>query len=288
MSPFHLLDSFPAFLAFWTRTQSLPLEDQIDRWTEEYLAPWPELLSLQIADYAEQGLDWRTIARERVFPFLSTRMPLMQEAHDNLLRVLPLLYASARDKVGVGEASMVIHVGIGCGAGWVTRFNGQLSILFGLENIAEEGWSGEETLTGLAAHEIGHLVHYQRRQMNGRAIGSGPFWQLYEEGFAQHCESLLLGTIAFHQSAGKDADWLAWCEQHRAWLASEFLRRADAGESMAPFFGSWLDIEGWSETGYYLGRRVIEELAKDFGFEEIARLEDYEAEIRRVLQSIAK
>ena len=33
-------------------------------------------------------------------------------------------------------------------------------------------------------------------------------------------------------------------------LTAEFLRTVDAGEPVSPFFGSWLEICGKSQTGY--------------------------------------
>ena len=51
--------------------------------------------------------------------------------------------------------------------------------------------------------------------------------------------------------------WLSWCRRHRARLAGEFLRSVEAGEPVNRFFGSWLEIEGHSETGYLLGEEIV-------------------------------
>ena len=47
--------------------------------------------------------------------------------------------------------TFVIHVGIGCGAGWATRFRGRPAVLFGLENATEVGWRDATTLTALVS-----------------------------------------------------------------------------------------------------------------------------------------
>ncbi len=288
MSNVRVIDTFPAFLTYWDKVQGKPLDDQIEGWATEYMSLWPELLAKQIEDYSSQNLDWRQIAREKVFPHLTERLPAMQQAHQNLLELCEPLYSRAQQVLAFdSKALFVIYVGIGCGAGWATPFHGSPAILFGLENIAESDWSAPEAITGLVAHEIGHLVHHYWRAQHGKPIGSGAWWQLYEEGFAQHCESLILDSDTWHQASGDNADeWLAWCQNHKGWLAAEFVRTADSGKPVSPFFGSWLEICGKSETGYFLGYEAINELKKRFDLKEIALLEDSEVYLRPILEQM--
>jgi hypothetical protein len=289
MSTCEVLDAFPAFLTYWAEVHSRSLDEQVEAWAGEYLAPWPELLAKQVDDYASQGLDWRQIAREKVFPYLNQRLPVMQEAHRNLLDLCQPVYDRAQRVLGFdSDALFVIHVGIGCGAGWVTPFGGRPAILYGLENMAECGWRDPETLAGVMAHEIGHLAHHHWRAQHGRPIGSGPWWQLYEEGFAVHCEGLILGTDSWHQAGRRhEEDWLDWCQGHQGWLAAEFLRAVDAGRPVTSFFGSWLEICGRSETGYYLGCEMIRELAGHLSLLDIALLEPVEARARPLVEAMA-
>ncbi|MCD6518494.1 MAG: hypothetical protein J7M05_01020 [Anaerolineae bacterium] len=285
---YELLDTFPAFLTYWARARHLPLDEQISAWATEYLSAWPELLEKQIADYTSQGMDWREIARQRIFPYLEERLPAMQEARQNLLALCAPIYHRAREALGfTAKVTFVIHVGLGCGAGWATCFAGTPAILFGLENIAERGWHPPEALRGLIAHELGHLVHYHWRKAKGKPIGSGPWWQLYEEGFAQRCEMLILGEKAPHQQKSS-LNWLAWCQSHRSWLAAEFLRAIDAGRSIRPFFGSWFEIAGHRETGYFLGQEVIRKLEQEYPLQEIALLERLEDHLRPILEEMAR
>ncbi len=282
-----LIDTFPAFLAYWAKARHKPVDDQIEGWATEYMGRWPELLVKQVEDYAAQNLDWRSIARERVFPYLADRLPAMQEAHGNLLDLGLPIYATAQQALAFDQdAILVLYAGIGCGAGWATQFCGSPAILFGLEAIAECGWSGSEAITGLIAHETGHLVHHYWRAQHGKPIGSGPWWQLYEEGFAQYCEGLILGSESWHQAGKGGSGWLDWCQSRKAWLAAEFVKRVDAGEPVVPFFGSWFEICGQSETGYFLGHEVIKELAKGRSLKEIALLEDVEICCRSVLEQM--
>lgn len=283
-----LVDTFPAFLAWWAKVQHRPVDDQIEAWARGYMAQWPELLARQVEDYSAQNLDWRQIAREKVFPYLADRLPAMYEAHHNLLEPGLSVYSKAQQVLSFdNDAILVIYVGIGCGAGWATSFRGSPAILFGLEAIAECGWSGPAAIAGLVAHETAHLVHYHRRAQGGKPVGSGPWWQLYEEGVAQYCEGLILDRDAWHQTSG-DEGWLDWCRRHQAWLAAEFIRMVDAGEPVSPFFGSWLGICGRSATGYFLGHEVIKELRKRLSLNEIALLENVEICCRPVLEQICQ
>jgi hypothetical protein len=288
MSTCEIIDTFPAFLAFWDKAQHQPLDEQINSWAKEYLAPWPELLAKQVENYKEDKLDWRQIAREKVFPYLAKRLPDMQEAHENLLKSCAPLYARARQTLDFkSDLIVVIYVGIGCGAGWDTTYRHMPAVLFGLENIAECGWSSREAVEGLFAHEMGHLVHQHWRAQNKKTPGAGPWWQLYEEGFAQRCEGVISGTASFHQTSGiTGGDWLSWCQSHKSWLAAEFLKTVTEGKPVAAFFGSWYEIQGRSETGYYLGHEVIKELEKKYSLKEIALLDDCESYLRPILKQM--
>jgi hypothetical protein len=291
MPKYTLIDTFPEFLAFWQKARHKPIDVQIRSWASDYMSQWPELLKKQQEDYTSQGEDWRRIAWEKVFPFLGQRLPAMQTAHDNLLRICAPIYSKAREVLGFeSDVSFVIYVGIGCGAGWVTKYQGMPAILFGLENIAEEGWSQLPTLTGLVAHEIGHVVHFHWLALGGSSAGSGPWWQLYTEGFAQRCVHLVLGQENWHMSlsaAGdSEDDWLAWCQEHAEWLAKEFLRAVDAEESVRPFFGSWYDIRGRKQCGYFLGHELIRRLEARLSLKEIALLSDVDVILRRELEAM--
>lgn len=281
------IDTFASFVTYWSKAQDSPLDEQIDSWVTAYMSLWPELLAKQTEDYSSQGLDWRRIAREKVFPYLAERLPAMHQAHQNLLESCEIVYAQAQQALAFeSEALFVIYVGIGCGAGWVTKFREKPAILFGLENIAECGWNGRQAIRGLAAHEIGHLAHHHWRGQHGKPIGCGPWWQLYEEGFAQYCENLILDSDSWHQASSSSEDWLEWCCQHKGQLAAEFVRMVDVGQPVSPFFGSWFEICGRRETGYFLGYEAVKNLEKAFSLKEIALLENAEVYLKPILEQM--
>lgn len=281
MPTFYLVDTFPAFLSWHQKARLLEVDKQVNSWADDYMAEWPELLEKQIKEYVLEKCDWRRIARDKVFPFLQTRLPAMQEAHDNIVKACGSIYIRAQEIFNFKSSiNFVIYTGIGCGAGWATEYQGTPSVLFGLENIAESGWSSFDDIRGLAAHELGHLIHQSWRKQENKTYGSGPWWRLYEEGFAQRVESLLIDDKPpFYR---KGADWYDWCKVNKQQLTRRFMKTVEDNESVSSFFGSWYEISGKSETGYYLGYEVIKELQKQFSLKDIAFFDD----VRVYLQPI--
>lgn len=270
VKPSTVVDTFPAFEKFWKQIRTEPVSQQLDRWEHEYMAPWPELLSKQIESYAADGVDWRRVARRRVFPHLGPRLARMRGLHRDLTRSLPSTWASARKVLGLRlPVRFVIYVGIGCGAGWATIYEGEPACLFGLENAAENHLGGDGWSRCVVAHELGHLAHQEWRKERWET-DSDPWWSLYEEGFATHCERQVEPRW-FRLRTGR-RDWLPWCEKRRAWLARRFLRDVSAHRSVRPYFGSWYSIQGRIETGYYLGSEVIREWTKESTLHQVATL----------------
>lgn len=276
-----VIDTFPAFLQFWNRVRGRSLSEQIDGWANEYLASWPELLAKQVDDYSSQQIDWREIARERIFPYIDQRLSEMEHAHTDLPGLCRSVFAKAQQLLSIGEPiTFVIHVGIGCGAGWAASYGGAPAVLLGLEGIAENGWCEAGSLRGLLAHEIGHIFFRLERNRGGeRPLGENGWSQLYDEGFAQYCEGIMIDQGTFHEQAGdQDEDWLVWCQAHSSWLAAEFLRAIETEQPVSRFFGSWFEVEGHSQTGYFLGYEVIKRLAQaGNSLGELARLEPEKA-----------
>ena len=282
------IDIFPRFLTYWEGVKNLSLDEQIERWANEYLGPYPELLAKQTEDYAQQGLDWRQVAREKVFPFLGKHLEAMRRGHELLLTQWPAVLLRAEETLGYSDPTLaVFYVGIGCGAGWVTPYQGLPAVLFGLEAVAECGWTSVEAISGMIAHELGHVIHFAWRGGQGELPAGDPWWQLYEEGFASRCEGLILGRDSFHQACDPDPDWLAYCRSRRPWLAQRFLDVVSSHGDERPFFGSWFRIEGHSETGYFLGHEVIRYLEGRSSLRQIALLEDYEPACVEALRSFA-
>lgn len=290
MQQVSIIDTFPDFLEFWKNIQDAPILTQIEYWASEYMAKWPELLEKQMNDYASQQVNWRQIASERIFPFINARLVAMQEAHQNILSTCVIICNQTFEKFSFKpDMVCLIYVGIGCGAGWVTTYENKPAILFGLENIAECHWSNINSITGLIAHELGHVIHATWRTQAGKPDENGAWWQLFTEGFAQRCEHLILEQDTWPEKVNANNDWVSWCYSNQAYLASEFLRCVVDGKDIKPFFGSWYNIDGYSQCGYFLGHQAIKELdASGMSIREIGILEDPENRLRGILEKFAK
>jgi len=289
MIALRIIDTFPDFLKYWHDADSKPVDEQIEGWANVYMSAWPELLALQQDDYTSQGLDWREIAREKVFPHLPARLHSMQNVHGVLLDTGQQVISQVRETMNFeGDVTFIIYVGIGCGAGWVTGYEGMTAILFGLENIVESSFNDQTALTGLIAHEVGHVIHFQWRDSAGCVPGVGPWWQLFTEGFAQRCEHLILEEDLWHMGASDPNDsWLTWCLEHRSWLAQEWIETVERGLPVNKFFGSWFEIMGKSQTGYFLGHEIIRLLENTMSIQQIALLDGEDPRIEEILRNMA-
>jgi len=273
MPSYDLVDTFPAFLRSWRELRTMPPDRQVEAWRRDYLRPWPDLARVQIQTYRDARQDWRAVARRRVFPALDARLPAMHRIRANLRTAFPVAVARCRAKFALDfPPQFVIHVGIGTGAGWATELRGRPTVLFGLENAAELGWTSPAAATALVEHELSHLIHDQwRRRARADRLRdpAGPWWRLYVEGFATRCEAVL-GGESLPRSPSSHPSWSAWCRRNRARLAARFLSATRRHGSVDRFFGSWWNIDGYVETGYFLGAAVVEDWERGASLREIS------------------
>jgi hypothetical protein len=271
---YSLVDTYPLFRKYWNRARIRSIDDQIELWEKDYMGNYPELLKLQIENYRNLGIDWRKVAKERVFPELNDLLPYIEEAWQNLRGIIPETFEKFIKFWGRDfDVVFVLYVGIGCGAGWASEYNGRYAVLHGLENIAELKWHKPEALERLVLHELSHIAHMVFQGTSPREfeeLEADPFFLLYSEGFATRCEHLIIGKETW--LIAPDSTWLKWCKSNIAFLASEYLRRAEEKRPVNEFFGSWLNIEGKSQTGYYLGHEFIKYLENQMNPKEIATM----------------
>ena len=247
---------------------SRPLDEQIREWQAFYGVHAPELPGRLYRDYEGVEGGWGKIATERIFPQLPALLDRMHAALSNIRAVYREIGELAAERLQLrSKVVIVAYVGLGNGAGWATRWEGNPAVLLGLENIAELNWHDKESLRGLLAHEIGHLLMMEvRGDIEG--MTEDPLLSLYEEGFAQHCEHVILRERTWH--CASQEGWADWCRTHERDLAREYLRSMDDRERWRRFFGSWFDVDGWRQTGYYLGCLFIEELSATHELRELA------------------
>lgn len=273
MGQYDILDTYPAFSAYWKHVRFKSVSEQIKLWQASYMKKYPELLDKQVRSYEAENVNWQEIAK-KIFPLLPHRFQLMRKARHNILAVCNSIYAKALERLELDlDIVFVIYVGIGCGAGWATKHEGRPAVLLGLENIAGQRWHTKSKLEGLMSHEIGHLAHMKWRNewKIFEKAEQDPLFQLYSEGFAQRCEHVILGRETWH--VAQDKKWLSWCKQNKSWLANEFLKSLEKQASVNDFFGSWFHIQCKTQIGYFLGYVLIRELEKTYNLRETALLD---------------
>ncbi|MCR5663840.1 MAG: hypothetical protein K6G17_03060 [Oscillospiraceae bacterium] len=186
------------------------------------------------------------------------------------------------------ETDLILYLGLCSGAGWVTPVRGRTTVLLGVEKIMELGWVGEDDMTGLICHELGHVYQDQygvlRRELD--ALPDQLLWQLFTEGIATVFEQELAGDPGyFHQDKN---GWKDWCERNKALIRQSF---ADDLPSMTHenqrYFGDWVRFMGYGDTGYYLGALFVRFLLRFDDFDSLVRcgVEDVKAGFGRFLRA---
>ncbi len=274
MGTYKVEDFIPAFHLFWQTWSYTPINVQIEQWANQYSVKFPELYEKLTASYQTEGMDWREIAQTHVFPLFPQAVDHFDAIGTQLKQIIPWVYDRLIPVFNVDfDICFLFYVGIGVGAGWATTYKQIPAVLFGIENVVECGWLDKESLQALTAHEVGHLVHqYWRRSHHLPVEYLNPFWQLYEEGFAMRCEHKIMTFDSWHES-GVHENWTSSCETHIRSLARHFLNAADNREEMRRFFGSWYEIDGLSQTGYFLGHEIIRLWEQTQSLYEIAVME---------------
>ncbi|HUS92241.1 MAG TPA: hypothetical protein VM695_10350 [Phycisphaerae bacterium] len=263
-----LLDLADRLLPRLEANLPLPVSEQIAAWQAYYDGCAPDLPSRLYTDYGQIEGGWRGIAESRIFPKLPELLPGMKLALANLHKVCPDVCNRATSALGLTRPPLVVaYVGLGNGAGWATTWHGRPAVLVGLENVADLGWQHTDALRGLLGHEIGHLLMMQVRG-GIESLTEDPLLALYEEGFAQHCEHVVMGRESWHCSS--QAGWIDWCAAHEAELARMYLNAMSDREEWRRFFGSWFDVEGWRQTGYFLGCRFAQRECRSCSLAQLA------------------
>jgi hypothetical protein len=97
-----------------------------------------------------------------------------------------------------------------------------------------------------------------------------------------------MGRDTWHESSTRPG-WIDWCREHRGLLARHFLKGADSGQLVPSLFGSWYDVCGYRQCGYFLGHEVVKGLSKVMTLKELAvvPLDQFTEEAGRMLREWA-
>ena len=201
--------------------------------------------------------------------------PKLEILHDSFLKVVEKL--NERIQIAFGKelnVDLVLYLGLGNAAGWVTNINGCATVLLGVEKIIELDWCGIESMYGLIYHELGHVYQAQYGVLERESSDNAKnfVWQLFIEGIAMYFEQVLVGDLEyFHQDK---SGWKNWCEEHFAQIVKDF--HADLPEMTQfnqRYFGDWCDYYDYGDVGYFLGNKFVHSLLKTNTLNEIVKFE---------------
>lgn len=217
------------------------------------------------------------------YSFEKDVLPVVQNVYANWekLELAHTSFQAAVDKISKQltgnfhpdcEIQAVFYLGLCSGAGWATTLEGKPAVLLGAEKILELKWYGNDQMFALIAHEMGHLWHQAMGGAFGQAgtVDERAVFQLYSEGVAVWFEQSMHGQDDFYRE--NHDGWLNWCTAHHTEIKREYWRRIQQKESVQDFFGDWVQYQGYSDVGYYLGNQFVRWLLKKYTVSEMLRL----------------
>jgi len=282
-----IMDTYPDFKRIIYDAKALK-NDIVGLWLNKYMRRYDELVNLQLKCHGD--MDTLVNMASKLIKPLFNNLWKLDYAWRNIYKAIPIvLERLVKLQKDFPDVNIVIYVGSGCGAGWATMYNGKYSVLLGLEMIIYHNWTNITDLSGLLAHELCHILHMYLRGLEVREfekLEDEPWFLLYSEGFAMKCEHII--TNRMWRIADKD-DWIDYCEKNKNRLAREYLETIEKGYPTLKFYSSWHDINGYTQTGYYLGQELIEYLMKEHGLslEKIARM-NLDNILRNVIEFLRK
>ena len=217
------------------------------------------------------------------FSFEKDFLPIINKVYKNpSLEILDTSFCKVTNKLNENiekhfnnkiNIEIVLYVGLCNGAGWVTNINNKDVILLGIEKILELNWQDINSMTGLIYHELGHVFHNQHGNFNQTSENNSKnfIWQLFTEGIAMYFEQVLVNDRNFfHQNLN---GWKDWCDNHIKQIAKDFNDDLQTMNKLNQrYFGDWVNYNGYSDVGYYLGTKFIHSLIEKYNFAQLINL----------------
>lgn len=219
------------------------------------------------------------------YDFKKDILPIINNVYNNQERVnkLEKLYhellknVDERIKLKTGrnlQCEIILYLGLGNGAGWVTEHDGKTLILLGIEKILELNLDNSVKMMELIYHELGHVYQSQYGILNREFEDNSDklLWQLYIEGIAVYFQRSIIGGITNSQ---KDSNlWRKGLGKMLPQLKEDFKKDMYIlnDRFTQRYFGDWVLYNGYSDAGYFLGEKFITYLCKKRRFNDILDL----------------
>lgn len=167
------------------------------------------------------------------------------------------------------DVTIILYVGLCNGAGWVVNLDSGQYVLLGIEKIIELNWCDINDMQALIYHELGHIYQMQYGGFAREYEKADAYlWQLFTEGIAMYFEQKLMDDDnVFHQNVD---GWLDWCDANISSIKADFNNDLTTmTHSNQRYFGDWVNYNGQSDVGYYLGARFVQWLNKRYTFDKM-------------------
>lgn len=272
-----IIDTFKDYKDYIEEHLEKEPKEKMELWKSYYNSNFPEVERKCKEDYEAEGYSWREIGLTKAFSRIKEDFPKMMEGYNNLLKILKGMDEKVKDTFHVDiDINIVIYSGLLNSAGWVDKYEGKRSMLFGIDKIAEIGWQHEDKIKVLVCHELCHVAHFQIRGESNlpehveQSKYNEGIWNIYEEGFAQYFQQVL-GESSINS---RGEQWSIECEKIEEQLKQEYIKALeDKEKGTRDFYGDWFKVLGISDVGYFLGSKLIANLSKRYTIEDIAAME---------------
>ena len=290
-SPFKFVDLMPTFWSFWEKAEGLDSEAKIRLFRETLINPNKKL-------YYHKMIGEHT--DEKLGKYLDITQPLLPEmrrisnelTHQKLNQLLEKFLVKfpdfERDNTIYLMPSLYYFEGQG------RPRSGKLILLFGLDAIAK---TYGNVPSAFIHHEIFHVYHYQiapeHRKATDKLNLEGIFPKLHYliwiEGLAGYISHILNPDASESELLA-----LAHVEAEKVRPIKSILAKAvrknlnsNSDENINKFFFNPI-AEFPTNSGYYIGMLVVEEIAKGYSLADLVRLEGNQLykEIKKALRKI--
>jgi len=272
---YRVVNVLPRFWRFWEQAEPLSPEQQARLFNATVVKEQPELYTPQVL-----GLDDRKPYEEmlihrwkQVIPRMQSQLDTMRRLSDELAEDLPRYDARFRrvfpDLEYDGEVYFMVSLG-GFDGG-TRQVKGATALLFGVDVIASV-YGKDANLEPLFDHEMFHLYHQQFEDSAGK---EKLYRTLFHEGLATYVAWKMNPTAASRTIFGLPEDMPGKSEALLPKLSALLRERLDSerDDDYATFFlGNTLRKDVPARSGYYVGYRVVERIARNRPLSELARL----------------
>ena len=286
---FAIHDFTPDFWKFWKAAQDQPVEQQVQLWQQQYVAPHQAVFD-DLATPCKKQYDavW---SRTHYFTDLPRVVPAIRALVADLTRQLKeangRFLKSFPDMSWSGD--IYIMASGYCFNGRAQTIQGRSALLFGVDTMAA---LGQKDLIPTMQHELFHRYH--REFFDFEVSSAYPLWTaLWAEGMATYVSEQLNPSASQVDLAMIPFGMVRQVDDRRAELAADFLRRFEStAEKDATLYfndANSKDAVVPARAGYQLGVLVLRDLSKQHSMQTMAHWPQAEAKpkVRAALERIS-